>query len=93
MKCFVFALMLSGCCVSCEDGDVHSSRTQTRDGGSELIAGPFDWKCAAKIDGVPVKQGVAMSVKPGVHRVACDDEQIDVDVPAGESVTVDYFGP
>ena len=33
MKHLVFALLLSGCCINCEDGN-----TRTRDGGSELIA-------------------------------------------------------
>ncbi len=64
-----------------------------RDGGSELVAGPFDWKCAAKIDGKSVPQGARVAVKPGKHIVECDEESIEVDVPIGMSVTVDYFGP
>lgn len=93
MRFLLAAFVLSGCCVDCSDGDVHSNREKSRDGGTELIAGPFSWKCAAKVDGKPVTQGAPVAVKPGVHRVECDADLIEVDVRPGTTVTVDYFGP
>lgn len=93
MRWLVVVLALSGCCVKCGDGDVHGDRARTADGGSELTAGPFDWKCAARIDGVARPQGVPVPVTPGLHTVECDAESMTVDVPPGRSVTVDYFGP
>lgn len=93
MRGVMLSLVLSGCCVDCSGGDVHSNREKSVDGGTELIAGPFSWKCTAKIDGKPVTQGVPVAVKPGVHRVECDTDSIEVDVTRGTSVTVDYFGP
>ena len=93
MRLLLAGILLSGCCVDCAGGDLHGSRSMTADGGTLLIAGPFDWKCAAKIDGAAVTQGVPMVVKPGKHVVACDHESIEVHVAAGTTVKVDYFGP
>lgn len=93
MRAWLVAFALSGCCVDCAGDDVHGRRVKSPDGGTQLIAGPFDWKCAAKIDGAPVTQGAPVAVKPGLHRVECDTEALGVHVPAGMTVTVDYFGP
>ena len=93
MRALLAALVLSGCSADCSGGDVHSEKKKTPDGGTTLTAGPFDWKCSAKIDGAAVAQGIAMPVKPGRHVVSCDAERLEVVVRAGEAVTVDYFGP
>jgi hypothetical protein len=81
------ALVLSGCSVDCSGGKTSAA------GSTTLTAGPFSWKCAAKLDGVAVAQGVPMTVKPGKHLVSCDAESLEVTVTRGESITVDYFGP
>lgn len=89
MKILFAALMFS----VCSSGGVHSKREKTADGGTTLTAGPFDWTCAARLDGARVAQGVAMPVKPGTHVVSCDAESLEVTVARGDAVTVEYFGP
>ncbi|MGV3622369.1 MAG: hypothetical protein ACO1OB_16245 [Archangium sp.] len=95
MRVWLAAFVLSGCCIDCSGaGDaLYGPRVTSPDGGTHLIVGPFSWKCAARIDKKPAPQGVPIAVKPGKHFVGCDEDEMEVDVPAGMTVTVDYFGP
>lgn len=93
LQAAVLSVTLAGCRVDCAGNDVHGQRGKALDGGAAIVAGPFDWACAAKVDGAPVAQGVPVAVKPGRHRVSCDAELLEVSVRAGEVVTIDYFGP